>query len=85
MRKYAEDSIDWGGSIFNESPLPDNFIKAYLGHMSKLKTTGGVRTASTMRSYVSVIKWWYSAAGIHISEKRPQQRPQKDHCSHETK
>ena len=36
--------------------------------MSELKTTGGVRTASTMRSYVSAIKWWYNTAGIHISE-----------------
>jgi hypothetical protein len=69
MRKYAEDSIDWSGSIFNQPPLPDNFIKAYLGQMSELKTTGGVRTASTMRSYVSAIKWWYNTAGIRISEE----------------
>ena len=61
MRKYARDSDDWDeDDIFDNPPLPEDFLKIFLGKLIQPKENGTVRTASTMRSYVSAIKWWYS-------------------------
>ena len=61
MRKYASDSDDWDeDDIFDNPPLPDDFLKIFLGKLVQPKENGTVRTASIIRSYVSAIKWWYS-------------------------
>jgi hypothetical protein len=61
MRKYARQQDVWDEGIFDHPPLPDEFIKEFMGFQSQPKEDGSIKTASTIRKNVSALKWWYSA------------------------
>ncbi|KAI2500692.1 hypothetical protein MHU86_13775 [Fragilaria crotonensis] len=60
MKDFAQQNENWGEGIFDDPPLPDEFIKEFMGMQSQQKDDGSVRTASTLRKNVSALKWWYS-------------------------
>jgi hypothetical protein len=60
MREFAQRSTLWDESIFDEPPLPDDFIKEFLGYQVQPNADGGVRTSPTIRGFLSAIKWWYN-------------------------
>ena len=61
MEKFARVQEGWDEGIFDDPPLPDEFVKEFMGMQSQPKDDGGsVRTASTLKKKVSALKWWYS-------------------------
>lgn len=60
MRRYAQQQGNWDESIFDNPPLPDEFIKEFMGFQSQANDDGSIKTASTIRKNVSALRWWYS-------------------------
>ena len=61
MTEFARVQEGWEEGIFDDPPLPDEFVKEFMGlQWSQQKDDGSVRTPSTLRKNVSALKWWYS-------------------------
>jgi hypothetical protein len=60
MTEFARVQEGWDEAIFDHPPLPDEFVKEFMGLQSQPKDDGSVRTGSTLRKNVSSLKWWYS-------------------------
>jgi|APCry1669189241_1035207.scaffolds.fasta_scaffold169754_1 hypothetical protein len=66
LRAFARDSNDWGEGIFDYPPLPDDFVKSFLAKMVQPREDNSVRTSSSIRSYISALKWWYSTLNVQV-------------------
>ena len=69
LAKAEEGEVDWeyGADVMNNPPLPDGFVKMFMGSQAQLNDKGSVAVASTVRGYVSALKWWYSTKSVFLS------------------
>ncbi|KAI2500775.1 hypothetical protein MHU86_13699 [Fragilaria crotonensis] len=69
MTEFARVQEGWDEAIFDDPPLPDEFVMEFMGMQSQPKDDGSVRTGSTLRKNVSSLKWWYNSQTppVHMS------------------
>jgi hypothetical protein len=75
MRAFARDSISWDEDIFENAPLPDNFVKEFIGK---------IRSLSVIHSYINALKWWYGTLeNVEISQDLEEWLISLSHHEHE--
>ena len=69
MTEEGADDWEWDEDVMSNPPLPDNLVKAFMGKQSQPKDDGSVNVSSTVRGFVSALKWWYSTESVFMSDE----------------